>query len=433
MTMPTMAVLHAADAERWIQDRMGSEIDREARDAVQPIIEEVRARGDAALREFTRRFDGVEVTEIEARRSDRRNALASLPPDRRRALEEAVANLYAFHRSQLREERAVEIRPGVTVSRVFRPIERVGIYVPGGRAGYPSSVLACGVPARLAGCRSLSLCVPPGLDGRAPESVLAAAELLEMDHIYVVGGAQAIAALAFGTESVPRVDKIVGPGNRYVTAAKELVYGSVAIDMPAGPSEVVVLADETAKPGWVAADLVSQAEHATDVLAACLTAHSGTAERVAREIDRRLEALPDPGVARASLERAAICVAPTLEVAIGWANLMAPEHLVVLTKDDEAVLGRIQHAGSVFLGPYAAVPAGDYATGSNHVLPTARRARAWGALSVDDFGRWMQVQRLTAEGLSTLSGTVSTLARWEGFEAHARAVEARFDERREET
>lgn len=425
--MSTIPTLHGVDADEWVARRTWPEVDAEARAAVEPILEAVRKLGDEAVRECSRRFDGVSPVSFEARAEDCRDALRGLTRERRRALEQARANLERFHRSQLRGESPVEVCPGVTVWREFRPVERVGIYIPGGRADYPSSVLMAGVPARLAGCPEVVVCSPPGPDGRPRASVLAAAELLGLDRVFAIGGAQAIAALTYGTETIPRVDKIVGPGNRYVTAAKLLVYGLVDIDMPAGPSEIVVLADDDANAAWVAADLISQAEHAPDALAVCVTTDRGLAGRVVLEAERQLAGLPDPEIARASLDRSAVCVAPDLDAAIAWVNRLAPEHLSIVTRDAERVLERIFNAGSVFLGPYAPVSAGDYATGSNHVLPTARHARAFGGLCVDDFGKWIQVQHVAPEGLRALAGTVTTLARWEGFEAHARAVEVRLE------
>lgn len=426
--MTIIAVLRDAAASEWIARHAEPEEDLEARAGVEPILAAVRARGDAAVREFTERFDRVSPVSLRVCADDRRAALLGLSAERRRALEEARSNIEAAHRAQLRREPEVEVRPGVTVWREFRPIERVGMYVPGGAAAYPSSVLMCGVPAHLAGCRTIALCTPPRPDGRVPESVLAAAELLGIDHIYAIGGAQAIAAMAYGTETVPKVDKIVGPGNRWVTAAKQLVYGVVDVDMPAGPSEIVVLADEAADPRWVAADLLSQAEHASDALAVCVASDARLGTSVAVDLQRQIATLPRADAARASLGRSAICIAADMDIAIEWVNTLAPEHLTVVVRDENEVLARISHAGSVFLGPYAPVAAGDYASGSNHVLPTARRARAFDGLSVDDFGRWIQVQRVTREGLRSLAGAVTTLARWEGFEAHARAVEIRFEE-----
>lgn len=426
--MSRIPFLEAHMAERWVRDRCEARTDVEARKTVEPILAAVRSGGDAALVELTRKLDGVELTDLEARPEEGRRALVQLAPKRRRALELARANIETFHRSQLRDEIPVRVADGITVWREFRPIRRVGIYVPAGRAGYPSSVLMCAVPALLAGCPEVVICAPPCASGGPPESVHAAAALLGVERVYPVGGAQAIAALAYGTETVPKVDKIFGPGNRYVTAAKELVYGAVDLDMPAGPSEIVVLADEIADPDWVAADLVSQAEHAPDVLTACVTTDAELGRRVREAVARQLQALPDPESADASVSQGAVCVAPDLTTAIEWVNRLAPEHLSIVTRDDRATLRDIANAGSVFLGGYSPVAAGDYAAGSNHVLPTGRRARAWSALSVDDFGRWMQVQEITATGLSQLHEIVPELARWEGFEAHARAVEARFRE-----
>lgn len=426
--MAEIAVLSGGAAERWIAERAEPRVDTEARATVEPILAAVRQRGDAALRELSERFDGVVPTSFRTRREDRNAALANLSRERRHALEVASANIERFQRALLRDERPVEVRPGITVWREFRPIERVGIYVPGGRAAYPSTLLMCALPARLAGCPEIVVCAPPASTGRVPDAVLAAAELLGLEQIFAVGGAQAIAAMAFGTESIPRVDKIFGPGNRYVTAAKDLLNGFVGIDMPAGPSEIVVLADGSANPDWVAADLISQAEHAPDALAVCITLDAGIADAVGAALADQLDALPDREPAATSLGASAICVAEDLATATAWVNALAPEHLSIVTADDDTALESVFHAGSVFLGPHSPVAAGDYASGANHVLPTGRAARAWSALSVDDFGRWVQIQRLSASGLAELGVVVPTLARWEGFEAHARAIETRFGE-----
>lgn len=426
--MEIVPLLSGVDAARWVADRRYALIDERAREAVRPILAAVRERGDAALRELTERYEGARISAFRVSEHDRAKALADLGSDERRALEAARDNIERFHRAQIRSEAPVEVRPGLTVWREFRAIERIGIYVPGGRASYPSSVLMCGIPANLAGCSQIALCTPPNSEGRVPQPVLAAAELLGIDEIFAVGGAQAIAALAYGTESITRVDKIFGPGNRYVTAAKELVYGIVNIDMPAGPSEIVVLADGRANPAWVAADLLSQAEHAPDSLAVCIVVGRGLAEAIAAQIANQLQDLCDPEAARASLASSAICVADHREQAIAWTNVLAPEHLSIVTDDDDGVLERISHAGSIFIGSHSPVAAGDYTAGSNHVLPTARRARAWSALSLDDFGRWIQAQRISPVGLAEIGPATSTLARWEGFEAHARAVEIRLRE-----
>jgi histidinol dehydrogenase len=425
--VPVIPVLDPKEADRWIAGRAAAAIDHEARAAVAPILADVRARGDAALLEYTRRFDGAARVSVEVRAEERREAWRRLEPERRRALEAACAAIEAFHRAQRRPGERVRVRPGVEVSREFRPVPRVGAYVPGGRAAYPSTVLMTCVPARIAGCPTVVLCTPPGPDGRVPDAVLAAAELAGVERVFAVGGAQAIAALAYGTESVPRVDKIVGPGNRYVTAAKWLVSDAVAIDLPAGPSEVVVLAGATADPRWVAAELVAQAEHGPDGLCVAIATEPARAGQIAAEVERQVDALPDPGPARATLARSAVCTAPDPDTAIDWVNALAPEHLVLMTEDDDAALARVANAGSVFLGPYATVVAGDYATGANHVLPTGGRARAAGGLALDDFGKWIQVQRVTRDGLGELAHTLTTLARCEGLEAHARAVAIRLE------
>jgi len=425
--VPLIPLLDPSGADRWIAGRAATTIDREARAAVAPILAEVRARGDAAVLEYTRRFDGPTRISVEVTREERRQACRRLDPEQRRALEAAGAAIEAFHRAQRRVGERVCVGPGVEIWREFRPVPRVGAYVPGGRAAYPSTVLMTCLPARIAGCPSVVLCTPPGPDGCVPDAVLAAAELAGVERVFAVGGAQAIAALAYGTESVPRVDKIVGPGNRYVTAAKWLVSEAVAIDLPAGPSEVVVVAGATAEPRWVAAELVAQAEHGPDGLCVAIAAAPVLAGRIAAEVERQVEALPDPGPARATLARSAVCIAPDPDTAIDWVNALAPEHLVLMTEDDDAVLARVANAGSVFLGPYATVVAGDYATGANHVLPTGGRARAVGGLAVDDFGKWIQVQRVRRDGLRALAHTLTTLARCEGLEAHARAAAIRLE------
>lgn len=424
--MTAIPLLVGPDAQLWI-DRSGArQRDETVRTVAAGIIEDVRRRGDEALRELTQRYDGVTPDRFRVLSGAPAAALAATVPQRRDALQRARRNIETFHAAQVRREPRVDVDYGIRVWREFRPIRRVGIYVPGGHADYPSTVLMCGVPARLAGCAEIAICVPPGEDGSPPDSVLAAAALLGIDEIYAVGGAQAVAAMAFGTESIAAADKIFGPGNRYVTAAKELVHGIVDIDMPAGPSEIVILADDTADAGLVAADLISQAEHSPDALAVCVTTSAPLARLTQAAIESQLADLPHPTHARASLASSALCLAPDLDTAIDWTNRLAAEHLSIVTADEEAVLERIEHAGSVFLGPFSPVAAGDYAVGSNHVLPTGRRARSWSALSVADFGRWMQVQRLEREGLRDIVEPIATLARWEGLEGHARAAEARF-------
>lgn len=394
--------------------------------AVRAIMEEVRAGGDAALRRLTERFDGVTLDRLEVTAGEFAQARGSVRPAVRQALEAEVRAVRAFHQEQRPAPEPVETAPGVRAWREWRPIERVGLYVPGGRGPYPSSVVMLGVPAAIAGCPTTVLCTPPGPDGAVPAATLVAAELVGVTRVFTLGGAQAIAAMAFGTESVPRVDKLFGAGNSYVTTAKLLAFPDCALDAPAGPSELAIVADETADPAAIAADLLSDAEHGPDSPAVLITTSPDLARRVEAELDRQLTTLPRREIATAALAtRGLAVVAETIGEATELANLYAPEHLEIITRDPHAVLAGIRHAGSVFLGPYAPNAAGDYATGTNHVLPTSAYARTFAAVSVESFGRLMQVQEVTAAGLAGLAPTVSTLAREEGLEGHARAVEVR--------
>lgn len=417
-------VLEGPGADRWLEARRRRPA-AGSRPEVLEILEEVRTGGDEALLRLTARLDGVRPAALEVPRERWREALADLTPERREALERARRNLERFHAAQLREEAPVELEPGVRAWREFRPLERVGIYVPGGRAAYPSSLLMGAVPARLAGCGRVVACCPPGPDGLPPASVLAAAELAELDAVYAVGGAQAVAAMTWGTESVPAVDRIVGPGGRWVNDAKLAVSGVVAIDLPAGPSEVVVWADGSADPGLVAAELLAQAEHGPDSLAVAVLPDRGAAGRVRVALADDLERTERRDLAAASLAGSALLVAGSDAEALGWVDDLAAEHLVLLREDAREAAARVRHAGAVFLGPWSPVAAGDYAAGTNHVLPTGRRARSDGGLSVDDFGRWIQLQELSREGLEALAPSIVTLAEWEGLPAHADAVRAR--------
>lgn len=406
------------------------------RDGARAIIEAVRRGGDAALREANARFGGGLAGDTAGRtaplRLERRDLVAAcdrLPADLRAALDVMIANVERFHRLQVPPpEQWVTVAAGVEVGRVWRPIRRVAAYVPGGAAAYPSSLVMATVPARLAGVPDLVVATPAGPDGRVAAALAGAAGLLGIDEFLVMGGAQAVAALAYGTESIRPVDKIVGPGNAWVTAAKLEVFGQVGIDLPAGPSEVMILADGTADPRYVAADLLSQAEHGPDSAAVLVTTDPSLADAVDREIDRQLPTLPRQDHLRTSLHSAGLLAeAPDLATALGFVNAYAPEHLSVVVADEATALAGIEHAGSVFLGSMAPESAGDYATGSNHILPTGRLARAHGALGVEAFGTWVQVQRVSREGLAGLRETVGVLARAEGLEAHRQAVEVRFE------
>lgn len=401
---------------------------RELREPVTRILEDVRERGDMALLIYAARFDAmpcrlrVPSDEIDA-------ALAAADPVYVAALRQAAVNIERFHRAQRRTEPPIETAPGVRIQRVWRPIARVGVYVPGGGALYPSCLLMAAIPARVAGCAEIAVCTPPGRDGKVPAPVLAAAAIAGVTEVYAVGGVQSIAALAYGTETIRRVDKIVGPGSSYVAAAKALVASEVAIDLPAGPSEILIVADETANPDWVAADLLAQAEHGPESACVLVTTSAGMAEAVRAALARRIEALPTAPVIRASLARnGALLVAASLAAALAFANDYAAEHLELMLAEADHAMERIQHAGSVFLGSWSAVAAGDYASGGNHTLPTAGYARGFGPLAVEMFGRWMQVQRLDASGLDGLRETITTLAGIEGLPAHAASILARFEE-----
>lgn len=417
-------ILEGEAAERWVAGaRARSD---ESSVEVGTILDRVREDGDAALLELTERLDGIRPLTLRVPAARCRQALDALPPARLEALERAASNLETFHRAQRREETPVEVEPGVTAWREFRPLDRVGLYVPGGRAAYPSSLLMTAVPARVAGCRELFVCSPPGPEAEPAEAVMAACALMEVDGLFAVGGAQAIGALAYGTETVPAVDKLFGPGNAWVDAAKSAVAPRVAVDLPAGPSEVAVWTDDGADPDLAALELLAQAEHGPDSLAVAVVPDRGAAESLVDRLRQRLPGQPRGDAIRSSLARSAVLVSPERERACGWLNRMAPEHLVLLRADAEEVLTEVRRAGSVFLGPHSPVAAGDYASGTNHVLPTGTRGRGAGGLSLDDFGTWLQVQRLDARGLAALGPTLIELAEWEGLPAHAASVRERL-------
>lgn len=401
-----------------------------AADQVRAIIEDVRNGGDAALRELAARFDGGEPAALEVPAARCREALEALDPDRRAALELARDNIARYHEAQRREERPVETVPGVRLWREFRPIRRVGLYVPGGRAAYPSSLLMTAVPARIAGCPEVVACSPAGPDGEPAAAVLAAAALAGIDELYAIGGAHAIAALTFGTESIRPVDKIFGPGGGWVNAAKLAVFDTVAIDLPAGPSEVVVWADASSDADRIAAELVAQAEHGPDSRCGLVLDGSSRdelealADEVRSRLAARLDTLPvqrrEP--ATRSLAAGATVIAPGADDAADWIDAAAPEHLAILATGPRERLQLVASAGAVFLGPASPVAAGDYCTGANHVLPTGGRGRGADGLDLDAFGRWISVQELSEDGLRRLAPAIETLAEWEGLPAHAASV-----------
>jgi histidinol dehydrogenase len=397
---------------------------------VAAIIASVRKGGDAALLRYTAQFDGVELDSLAVSRAEVQASYAQVDDDLIAALKQAIRNITTFHEAQRAnlDTPTVITQPGVAIWRLWRGFDRVGLYVPGGKAIYPSSVLMNGIPARVAGCREIVMCAPPAPNGSLPAPTLVAADLLGITSIFKVGGAQAIAAMAYGTESVPRVNKIYGAGNRYVTAAKMQVWGQVAIDMPAGPTEVMIIADASANPAWVAADLLAQAEHGEDSACLLLTDDTNLACAVATEVEAQLAELATGQRAGVSIARyGAILIVDELRQALDFANEYAPEHLELITEQNDALLPLVRNVGSVFLGPYSPEPTGDYASGSNHVLPTSGYASMFGPLEVSAFGRAIQVQEITAEGLANLRDAVERLATAEGLPGHRNAVSIRFN------
>lgn len=394
-------------------------------EGVYPVVEEiikgVRAKGDEALRRYTEKYDGAALEDF--RVSDAEFAEAQRNGSKRliRALKEAYSNIRFFHENQLRESNYYT-RHGAILGQVYRPIKRLGCYIPGGRAAYPSTVLMTVTPAQVAGVREIACITPPNKAGKANNHVLLACDLLGIEEVYKVGGAQGIAALAYGTESIPRADKIVGPGNVYVTAAKTLVSDRVAIDFPAGPSEVLIIADETADPEFIALDMLAQAEH--DPKAKSLLV--ATSEELGRGVVENIKLESGRQEAGVTLENSGVLIAGDLGEAIAFANTYAPEHLEIHTANPEAVLDKIYNAGSVFMGNYTPVALGDYASGTNHVLPTAGKARVYSGLSVYDYLKLISVQRFDKEALEKLADTVITLAETEGLRYHAESVRRRM-------
>jgi histidinol dehydrogenase len=400
-----------------------------AAEEAREIIASVRAGGDEALKRLTRRFDGVELDEFAVAPAEFAHARHTLSAEQLAALERAIANVHAFHAAQLPAPVSRQIEPGVRCEQLVQPLSAVGLYVPAGSAPLPSAVLMLAVPARIAGCATRVLCTPPGPHGRGHPAVLAAAALCGIDTVFKVGGAQAIAALAYGTRSIPRVDKIFGPGNAWVTAAKQLVAADpdgAACDLPAGPSEVLVLADDSARADFVAADLLAQAEHDALAQALLVTDSRPLALAVAAALAAALPGLTRQPILEQSLGNCRCLLVRDLDAAFAIANDYAPEHLLLQVREPRSWLGRVRNAGAVFLGDWSPEPLGDYCSGANHVLPTYGYARAVSGLSVRDFLKTITVQELTPAGLAALGPTAVTLARLEGLDAHAQAVTRRL-------
>ena len=392
---------------------------------VMEVIDQVRADGDGALRALTRRFDGIEPDALEVGEEEFAEARTAIAPALLGAMSEARERLTAWHRAGMAPAFEIETAPGVRCGRILRGIGRVGLYVPAGSAPLPSTALMLGVPAALARCAEVILCTPPQANGRADPVVLTAARLCGITRVFKIGGAQAIAAMAFGTESVPACDKLFGPGNGYVTMAKQLVStmtDGVAIDLPAGPSEVLVIADGSASPVHVAADLLSQAEHGADSQVILITDSPVLIERVQAQLATQLLALPRADIARRALAHARLIRVEALATAFAISNEYAPEHLILTVSEPNAWLDHVQRAGSVFLGDYAPESLGDYCSGTNHVLPTNGAARAYSGVSVASFQTSISTQSVTRAGLAAIGPCAVTLARAEGLEAHAQAV-----------
>ena len=401
-------------------------------DIVRGIIADVAQNGDSALIAYAKKFDRAELDALEVTKEELDDALLSMPADLLDAMQVAAENIRAFHSMQLREGFRLERPNGVYMGQKVTPIEKIGLYIPGGTASYPSTVFMNAIPAKLAGCPLVVMVSPPNADGQIAAPILAAAKLAGVDRVFKAGGAQAVAALAYGTETVPKVDKIVGPGNAFVAEAKRQVFGRVAIDMIAGPSEVLIVADESATPSFVAADLLSQAEHDALASAVLITDSQQIAEAVSAEVEKQLSMLPREAIARASIENnGKIIVTGDLLCAIDLSNELAPEHLELCVREPERYLAYVKNAGSVFLGNDCPESLGDYLAGPNHTLPTSGTARFSSPLSVDDFVKKTQYTYFSRQALAELSDKIAVFARAEGLEAHARAALIRNEEKSE--
>lgn len=405
----------------------------QTRDTVAALIDQVRSGGDAALREITQRFDGAAPESFEVSEVEFAEALLQVPAELRTAMEQALQRIETYHRAGMVEGYSVETAPGVICEKIVLPIARVGLYVPAGSAPLPSTALMLGVPAKLAACREVILCTPPRKDGSADPSVLVAARLTGINRVFKLGGAQAIAAMAYGTGSIPACDKLFGPGNSFVTEAKQQVAqsGAAAIDMPAGPSEVLVIADAGANPAFVAADLLSQAEHGPDSQVLLLSDDAQLIARVASEIEAQLLQLPRAEIARTALSASRLILVEDIDQAFAISNRYAPEHLILALREPRVWLHKVEAAGSVFLGDYTPEALGDYCSGTNHVLPTAGAARAYSGVSVSSFQNMVSVQSASRAGIAAIGECALIMARAEGLDAHAKAVALRMEAARE--
>jgi len=394
---------------------------------VQPILDDVEQNGDDAIRNYTKQFDGVHLDEITL---DPKDFTISLDSNVQNAIDQALNNIYLFHKHQTTMDLEVETMPGVVCRRVAKPIERVGLYIPGGTAPLPSTTMMLGVPAMIAGCSTIVIATPPDENGDVPESIIYIAQKIGAEKIVKAGGAQAIAGMAFGTESIPKVDKIFGPGNQYVTAAKMILQNSeamVSIDMPAGPSEVLVIADKTADPAFIASDLLSQAEHGSDSQSVLVITEDADIESINKEVELQLNELPRKEFAENALEKSFILTVESSDEAMQFSNLYAPEHLIINTSDAEQLAENVRNAGSVFIGPWTPESMGDYASGTNHTLPTYGYAKMYSGVSLNSFQKFITMQKISEEGLQKLGPTVEILAEIEGLQAHKNAVSLRLE------
>lgn len=417
-----------ADAQARALTRPVQTVAAQTRESVAGLIEQVRSRGDAALREITERFDGVAPEHFEVSEAEFAAAELTVSAELRIAMQQAAERIDTFHRAGMAQPYSVETAPGVICEKVIRPISRVGLYVPAGSAPLPSTALMLGVPAKLAGCREVVLCTPPRKDGTADPAVLVAARLTGVHRVFKIGGAQAIAAMAYGTGSVPSCDKLFGPGNSFVTEAKQQVAqaGAAAIDMPAGPSEVLVIADAGANPAFVAADLLSQAEHGPDSQVLLLSDDAAMIAAVQDQVEAQVAQLSREAIARQALDASLLVKVESISQAFEISNRYAPEHLILALREPRSWLDKVEAAGSVFLGDYTPEALGDYCSGTNHVLPTAGAARAYSGVSVASYQNQISVQAASREGIADIGPCALTLARAEGLGAHANAVALRL-------
>ncbi|EFP98600.1 histidinol dehydrogenase [Vibrio caribbeanicus] len=421
----TWALMSEAEQENLLQRPAVLE-GKNIGNAVSDVIESVRSLGDSALLELTKKYDNIDLATIRVSDQEIEDASTRLDPQICEALNQAYRNIEKFHSAQKSKVIRVETQPGVVCEQLTRPIQSVGLYIPGGSAPLPSTVLMLGVPAQIAQCGRVVLCSPPPI----ADEILYVAKLCGIDEVYSIGGAQAIAAMAYGTQTIVKVDKIFGPGNAYVTEAKRQVsndFRGAAIDMPAGPSEVMVIADEYAQPDFIAADLLSQAEHGPDSQVVLVTPSSDLAKKVVSEVAAQLKKLSRSNIAEKALDSSLIIISESLSQAVAISNIYGPEHLIIQTESPRELLGSIESAGSVFLGKWSPESAGDYASGTNHVLPTYGYTKTHSSLGLSDFMKRMTVQELTSEGLENLSSTVVKMAEAEGLDAHKRAVTIRVE------